>query len=398
MRATPALVLVAAILLISCGGGDAPPPPRTSEPAAVGDTIVIPRGQPVTIGVSAALSGDQTSLGKDIADAADLAVADFGGTLQDHPIRVTRVDDRCTDAEAAVAAARQLIQDATLAGVVGPMCTTGAQAADSIYERARTIHIAVSATRVELSAQGERYFFRTSWRDDAQALMQATYAFAAGAETAFVIDDGGPYGRGLAEAFAAAFEARGGRILARERIILGSTDFAGLARQAQAASAGVVVFEGLNPEGALLIRALREYGYSGTFIGPDSLLNSRDFLQPAGALAELAVITGGSAPDDAFNARFNERFQRLPATPFVLQSHDAVTALLTALRTVAVAESDGGLTIDRDQLAETLRTQRFAGLTGSITFDERGDRRGESARDVGLRIYRVMDGRFVPID
>lgn len=400
VRHLPALLLIAACaLLAACGGGSAvssdPTAPGEPAPAA---SIIIPAGEPITIGVSVALSGDQVSLGSDIADAADLAAADFGGTLKSHPIVIKRLDDGCTDAEKAVQVAHELISDPTLVGVIGPMCTTGSQAASDEYERAGIVHISPSSTRVDLSEKGEAYFFRTAWRDDLQAMLQASHARdALQAKTAIVIDDGDPYAKGLADAFAARFSESGGQVLVRERIARGDVDFVPLAREIVAAAPDLVVFEGLNPEGALIVKALRDGQFTGAFMAPDGVLNIRDFLQVAGPAAEGSILTGGHAPDEAFTTRFNERFQRLPSTPFVLQSHDAVTLLLRAVD--AIADDEGGaLTIERDALLARLRETQFDGLTGRITFDEHGDRRGDRASEVGLRIYRVREGRFEPIE
>lgn len=390
---------VAVALAAACGGSNnaVHSPIPSATPAALND-IIVPAGAPISIGVSAALSGDQMNLGLDITDAADLAATELG-LVRGRSVRIVRMDDRCADAEEAVAVARDLIEREALVGVIGPMCTTGAQAANSVYEAAGVVHISPSATRVDLSAQGERFFFRTTWRDDVQAATQATYAYGAlGAESAIVIDDGDPYGKGLADAFQQEFEARGGRVLTRERIERGETDFSGLVRQILSAEPEIVVYEGLNPEGALLINALREIEYGGVFMGPDGLLSVRDFLQTAGEQAEGAVLTGGPTPDEAFALRFGTAFGRLPGTPFVLQSHDAVGALLSALNAAATDGENGALVIDRQRLAETLRTQTYNGLTGAITFDERGDRVGESAAELGLTIYRVDAGRFVPVE
>jgi ABC-type branched-subunit amino acid transport system substrate-binding protein len=95
--------------------------------------------------------------------------------------------------------------------------------------------------------------------------------------------------------------------------------------------------------------------------------------------------------------RFEERFQRRPSTPFVLQSHDAVTLVLRAIDAVAQRD-ERGLVIDRAALIEELRSIEFQGLTGRIAFDEHGDRRGSRAPEVGLRIYRVAGGVFEPIE
>lgn len=391
---------ISCVLLAACGSPDAETraPTPTAQPTV--DLVTsIGANQPIVIGVSAALSGDQASSGADIADAVELAVADYGGTVAGHPVSVLRLDDGCTDPEMAVAVARSFINERGLAGVVGPMCTTGAQAANSIYEAAALPHVSPTTTRAEISGQDESFFFRTAWRDDVQSLMQARYAREALlADSAFVIDDGDPYGRNLADSFVEQFEDAGGRVLLRERIKRGDTDFSALVRQVLSAAPSVVVYEGFSPEGPLIIKALRDGGYTGTFIGPDGLLNARDFLPTAGPQGEGAVITGGAMPAEDLLLRFTEKFGRPPSTSFVLQAHDAATALLRAIDVVVAADADGAVRVDRARLAEAVRAQEFDGLTGPIAFDERGDRRGTTARELGLTVYRVSNGGFAAIE
>ena len=111
------LSALAALVLLGCGSSSKKPvasPTAAPTPAPV---ITIARGQPIIIAVSAALTGDQQSLGNDIADAADLAISDHGPTLRGHPLQIKRMDDRCTDAEKAAAVARSLAAETTLAGV-----------------------------------------------------------------------------------------------------------------------------------------------------------------------------------------------------------------------------------------------------------------------------------------
>ena len=393
------LALLAAALA-ACGGdggaSDAPTPAPEPQASA---TIEVASEKPVVIGVSVALSGDQQNIGNDLAVAAQMAVDDYGSILGDHFITLSIRDDACTDPGSAVDVANLFSADPSLIGVVGPMCTVGAQAANPLYEEAGVIHIAPVSTRDELSQQGDEFFFRTAWHDSAQAMLQARYLFEdLGGATAVVVDDSEPYGVGLADAFEAAYTDAGGEVIERYRIERGDTDFSGLTRQVLAAAPAAVVFEGLNPEGALVVKALREAGYAGTFMGPDGLLSVRDFIPTAGTAAEGAVLTGGPVADAGFTARFEERTQRLPATPFVLQAYDAVTALLRAAEATLVDGGDGTLTIDRAVLAEAMRNGRFAGLTGSITFDDFGDRRGETAPELGLRVYRIENAGLVLVE
>ena len=99
-----------------------------------------------------------------------------------------------------------------------------------------------------------------------------------------------------------------------------------------------MVFEGLNPEGVLLAKALDENSYAGLFVGPDALLRVREFIVAGAAATDGAIISGGPMPDEAFVAKFRNRFQREPSTSFVLEAYDATTANATA-------ESKAGQTI-----------------------------------------------------
>ena len=384
-------------LLFACGGATTRQPTPTTVATPPPATITVGAGQPIIIGLSAALSGDQASLGNDLADAADLAISDHGGAIKGHSLKVERVDDRCTDAEKATQVARTLLSEAALGGVVGPMCTTGAQAANQIYEAAGVVHISASVTRADLSRQGERYFFRVAWRDDVEGAVQSAYAGTLSIKSVTLIDDGGPYGKALGDAFAAAFEGSGGMVLSRERIDPSAGDFSSLAHQVKSANPDAVVFEGLNPGGVLIVKALHDAAYPGKFIAPDGVLSARDFITSGGPAAEGAIVTGGPMIGDAFAKHFQDRFQRAPGTPFVLQTHDAVTALVMAIETSAVTGADGTLVIDRVKLADTLRAQKLSGWTGSIQFNENGDRRGVTAAEAGLVIYRVVNGRFEPV-
>jgi branched-chain amino acid transport system substrate-binding protein len=371
---------------------------KTASPAPSSSAIQIAQGDDIVVGVSAALSGDQAVLGQDLADAVDLAIEEYGQTIAGHSVSSVRADDGCDDAEMASSAAERLASSAGLVGVIGPMCTTGAQAANDLYEDAGVVHITPSATRDSLSAQGEHLFFRTVWRDERQAEVQAAYAIEElDSDSAVVIDDGDPYGKTLADAFVPAFESGGGTVIARERIERGVTSFDTFARQVLTGDPDLVVFQGLDPEGALLLRDLREAGYDGDFIGPDSLFNARDFVGTGGEATEAAVLTAGPVADQAFVDRFQARFGRVPATSFVLQAYDATRALLEAVAEIA-GEEAGSLSLDPSALAAALRERSATGLTGTVAFDENGDRAGTSPREAGLAIYRVTNGAFEQVE
>ncbi|MBI2724505.1 MAG: branched-chain amino acid ABC transporter substrate-binding protein [Chloroflexi bacterium] len=401
MACATLLLAGAAALVLGCGGGGGArevntTPAQAIDRAAVAEPVVIAPGADIVIGVSAALSGERAVQGVDLADAVELAVADRGGVVKGHKVRVVRMDDACANAEKAVTVARSFVTTDGLIGVVGPMCTAGAQAADRIYEAAGIPHILPAATRSDLAVAGERFFFRTAWRDDAQAATQARYLYdQAGVREVALVDDGEAYGKTLADAFASTFTSLGGTVASRDRMKRGTTDFSSFVDQIKAAPPSAVVFEGLNPEGVLLMKALAEAGFGGAFMAPDGVLSARDFLGVGGRSVEGAYVTGGANPDPAFVERFRQRTNREPSTSFVLQAYDAAGALMAAVDAAAV-DDGGGSRVDRAGLVDALRAGRYAGLTGLVAFDDRGERSDGTTGGGGVVVYRVRDGQFQP--
>lgn len=414
------VAILVALLAAACGGdGDgatptpAPTTPAvtpTSEPAtatpaatvtleATPTPVAIAPGDPLVLGVSAALEGDPAPIGNDILGAVKLAVADFGGELAGHPIEVVAQPDGCDQTAQAVEAATALIATAGLVAVVGPMCSNGALAANPLYEAAFVNHISPYATRSEVSQQGMITFFRTAFQDGAQGVAQAAYLAALGVAEAAVVEDGEPYGEALADAFTEAFSALGGTAR-RLQLLPGDTDFAPLTRPLTAAPPEAVVFEGFNPEAKRFYEALRAAGYEGPFVAAEGAFSLADFIEPLGEQAE-GVVFSGCAPELTEEVRepFEEVNGAAPRTGFVAAAWDAATILLRALQEVAVAGEDGTLTVDPVALNEAIRRTSLAdGLSGPIAFNEHGDRTGTTPAELGVGLCAVQNGLVVPVE
>jgi len=131
--------------------------------------IVIPADEPIVIGVSAALTGPTAGLGTESRDATILGVerwkATNGDQIAGHDIEVRTEDDGCFEADITEQAAERLLRIKGLVGVIGPMCSAGAEAAIPTYAEAGIVAISGSATSTSLTVdQPEgRFFFRTAY-------------------------------------------------------------------------------------------------------------------------------------------------------------------------------------------------------------------------------------------
>jgi branched-chain amino acid transport system substrate-binding protein len=364
--------------------------------------ILIHAGEPIVIGVSAALTGPVGSRGMERRDAAVVGIERWkeanGDQIGGHDIMVYAEDDGCSEADVAAFAAKRLLSKQGLVGVIGPQCSGGSLAAIPVYAGNWTVMISGTATRTDLTTtQPEpKFFFRTAYTNAAQGVLQARYVISQlNAATAWVIDDSEPYGEDLANV-AQRLLKESGRQVTRESIRIGAVDFSELTARIAAANPDVVIFEGFNPEGALLCRQLRDAGYDGPFVSGDAVASTTNFIEPLREQAEGAVFTGGmpTLPEE-FLADYVEIVGHEPDTAFAAHVSDAAYILLDAVAQVAEEQQDGSLVIDPLELREAVSNPRLlVGVSGVIAFDENGDRVG-NAETIGLYMVEVKNGEFV---
>jgi branched-chain amino acid transport system substrate-binding protein len=310
-------------------------------------SLVIPASEPIVIGVSAALTGPTKSLGLDTLDAVVVGIERWKAMNADqiggHDIQVYAEDDGCYEADVTKLAAQRMLNQKGLIGVIGPMCTTGALAAIPVYAEAGVVMISgtITATNVTLMQSEPKFFFRTAYTNAAEGTLQARYAISQlKADTAYVIDDSEAYGEDLADAAQEILEESGLQVT-REHVVEGAVDFSELAALIVADNPDVVIFEGFNPEGALLYRQIRDAGYGGPFVGSDGIASVSDFIEPLGELAEGAVFAGSipTLPED-FLADYIKITGHAPTIPFPGHLADAVHILLDAVAQIAVEQDE----------------------------------------------------------
>jgi len=423
---SPLVIISVAILtlLAACSGdadGDTAPRTVTRDPSA---EFVIEPGEPVIIGVSSALTGSAGERGRQYRNAVVVAVEEWkqlhGNTLGGHEIVVVAEDDGCTATDAAAHAARRHVERPGLAGVIGPQCSAGAAAAIPIYEEAGVIAISGSATSSTLTrGQTNRFFFRTAFRNDYQGVLSGAYASQfVEASTVWIVDDNEAYGLDLAQSIADVLEQIGIGV-SRSSIAQGTVDFSALAAEIAAANPEMVSFAGFNPEAILLLRQLRDAGWTGAYAAGDAVCGSAEceFLAALGDTAEGTAFSGCAIPTSAeFGATFEAVHGDEATASFVPQYVDAARILLDALAIVAVERTDGSLVIDPDTLrANIAATTLSEGYSGTVQFDQNGDRTSVLlsastpsvedpetltvlARALGLAPCFVQDGELVYFD
>ncbi|MGG7565536.1 ABC transporter substrate-binding protein [Rhodovulum sp. DZ06] len=233
--------------------------------------------QSVKIGVLLGYTGPIESLTPDMANGAELALteaSDSGNFLGGTVIEPVRADSTCVDSGAATAAAERLVTSDGVAAIMGADCSgvTGA-VLDAVAIPNGVAMISPSATSPAFTAKEDNgLFFRTAPSDARQGDVLATALTAKGVGEVAVTYTNNDYGKGFADAFSAAFEAAGGKVLATAAHEDGKADYSAEVGALSASGAPVLVVLGyVDQGGAGIVRAALDTGAFDTFAFGDGM-------------------------------------------------------------------------------------------------------------------------------
>ena len=239
----------------------------------------------VTIAHVGPTSGAIAHLGKDNENAATLAVEEInaaGLTIGGKKVTLKLMaEDDAADPKQGTAVAQKLA-DAKVSGVVGHMNSGTTIPASRIYNDAGIAQISPSATNPKYTRQG----FKTAFRvvaDDTQlgGTMGRYAANTLKVKNVAVIDDRTAYGQGVAEEFAKAVVAAGGKIVAKEFTNEKASDFNAILTTIKGKKPDLIFFGGMDAVGGPMMRQMKSLGLNVKFMGGDGIC-SAEFVKLAG--------------------------------------------------------------------------------------------------------------------
>ena len=369
MKAT-LTVLAAAALMVACGKKEeaaAPAAPAAAAPAA---------NEIVKIGHVGPTSGAIAHLGKDNENGARMAIEELnasGLTIDGKKVTLELLtEDDAADPKQGTAVAQKLV-DAKVAGVIGHLNSGTTIPASKLYSDAGIPQISPSATNPKYTRQG----FKTAFRvvaDDTQ-LGSALGKYAVNdlkGKAIAVIDDRTAYGQGVAEEFAKAVEAAGGKVVAKEFTNDKATDFSAILTTIKGKKPDVVFFGGMDAVAGPMLKQMKSLGIKSKFmggdgicstelvkLGGDSIADDQVFCAEAGGVEGEAKV-GMEEFKTKFKAKFNADVQVY--APYV---YDSVKVMVAAM--VKANSSDPA------KYLPELAKSDYKGVTGQIAFDDKGD-------------------------
>lgn len=340
-----------------------------------------PEPQTIQIGLQAPLTGDFAAEGqwaKQSVEVAQELINKKGGVLGKQ-IEIIVADDASNPKDSALAAQKLISQN--LKQVIASYGSSVTAPAADLYDANKVVSVGYGCTAVRLTMDKQRpYFFRTAGRDDTQSEFFAKFAVEVlGAKRIAIMHDNQDYGRGVAEdakKFLQPYLDSGqAELVYYDAITPGESDYSAVVSQIKEINPDVWFFTAYYPEAALLLKQARQAGYTGLFVGNNSV-PTPEFEKIAGVdvikgsihlnepMPQFLTYPASTEFMDAYKAKFNE----MPGSIWAVYAADALNALVAA---IAKAGS-----IDPDAVAQMMRTMTDAqGITGPLMFTERGDRK-----------------------
>jgi branched-chain amino acid transport system substrate-binding protein len=413
-----ALAALAATLTVGACGGDEPDTRELTPARAVEATGCSPieyggEGRPeLLIGVSTILGGQYADHGIQVSQALRMVFGDRDWRAGEYTVGIqvcgetTRAGD-APDPKLCRRTARAFARNRSVVVVLGQHFSGCALEGLPILNAAAggpVPQVSASATYLGLTrsgagvARGEpgrlypsgtRSLIRLAPPDDVSGAAAAVFAKGQGARTVFALDDGVPYGFGVAEAFAEAARRLRLRVAGREQWNPKAQDYRRLADRVRGSGADAVFLGGyVANNGGQLIKDLRAaLGPDAELLGPDGFNNLDGLVEGAGDAAEgfaplIGVLPNKELPDPGreFAERFDERWGARPCC-YAVHAAQAARMMLDA-----IAASDGSR---RQVLAHLFRTPADDSYVG----DFRIDRYGDTTRTT-IGVYRVEGGRL----
>ena len=232
----------------------------------------------IKMGMSLGFTGPLESMAPGMRSGAELAmkeVSDSGLLLDGSTVIPVQGDSTCTDAAAATATVERLITAEGVKGIVGGMCSGEAIASlQNVAVPNGVVMISPSATSPALSTiEDNGLFFRTSPSDARQGEVMAEIMMQKGIKNAAITYTNNDYGKGLADAFAAAFQEKGGTVTVNAAHDDGKADYsAEVAALAAAGGDALVVAGYVDQGGSGVVRAALDTGAFDTFVFPDGMV------------------------------------------------------------------------------------------------------------------------------
>jgi branched-chain amino acid transport system substrate-binding protein len=348
-------------------------------------------GESIHVALSAPITGDWsvygTSFQRSVEMAIDMINAE-GGVLGGRRFRLSVGDTRGNPTQAA-ALARNWTSDETIVAEIGAFSSSSSIAAQPVYNAAGMVQLSPTASHRDF-ANGSPWSFGMVGTQAGEGSFFAAFAYYdLGLRRIAILHINNDWGIDTAKYFSDAFKALGGEIVRTEFFFDGERNFTSVLTRLKNSRADGLFLATFYDDGAAISIERDRLNWDVTVLGPTSMYSPR--LIPLGGESVEGLYTATSffaeKRDPSIRTFVEGYIARYGYRP---NFHDALA--YDAMFVLADAVERAGST-DRGAIRDALaRTRSFPGISGSISFSERGEAEKDYCRLV------VENGRFISLE
>ncbi|MEJ2795607.1 branched-chain amino acid ABC transporter substrate-binding protein [Iodobacter sp. LRB] len=388
------LIAAAILTLGACGKQEAPKEVASQAAAETAQPAASNSGDTVKIAHSAPLTGNNAHFGKDNENGTRMAIdevnAEGGADIGGKKVKFELVsEDDQADPKTATTVAQRFV-DMKVAGIIGHMNSGTTIPASKIYADAGIPQISPSATAVAYTAQGFKSAFRVMSNDAQQGKVLGDFAVKKlAAKKVAIIDDRTAYGQGLADEFEKAAKAAGAEVVKREFTTNQETDFNAILTSIKGAKPDLVFYGGMDAQAAPLKKQAKKLGIAAKIMGGDGT-QTPEFIKLAGADSEGMVSSSPGQSKESmpggteFLTKFKAKFG-VDVNLYAPYNYDATKVMIEAMKKAG--------SVDPAKYLPELHKIEYKGVTGIISFDEKGD-----IKNGPITVYQVKGGKWEVIE
>jgi len=345
----------------------------------------------ITVGINLPLTGADAHDAELIKAGAMLALdeANAKGGVAGYKINVLVLDDGTAtagqyDPAQAATNARKMVSDSNVVAAIGPQMSGSGKAMSPILSQGNLAIVTPSSTNPDITDPkfagqyrpgGKAIYFRTVTTDAFQGPNMANYfAETLKVKSLYVLDDGGAYGVGIADAFQKQAEKRGIKVLGRDQLNPKEADYTTVLTKIKSMNPDALYYGGVAQAGVKVVKQSYDIMPKIVRAGGDGLygaeiLKGAGFPAAEGLYATIAAPNLLENPDakpfvDAFVKKYNQQPENYSIT-----AYDAALVIIDAIKRVA----EGGKEVNRANVRDAIQASKTKTLQGVVSFDDNGD-------------------------
>lgn len=347
-------------------------------------------GDPIYIGISGAYTGADSANSIATRNGAMMAIqeANDRGGIAGLKIATVELNEATANAgqydpAQAAANARKFVSDPRIVALIGPDHSGAGKAMAPILSQGDLATVTPDTTNPDITSPkfahefrpaGKPIYFRTLTTDDYRGPGMARFLIKVlGARTAYVLDDSGGYGVGLADAFAAGARSAGMTIMGRDSLDPKQSDYTTALTKIKAIGPQALFYGGDLQAGVKVAKQSFDIIPQTIKSGGGGLYGG-GFTEQVGFPAAEGWYVALTSPHlegekiAAWQARYQKQWG-VPPIDYSVTAYDAALVVMDAISRVVAS----GKKVDRHAVRDAIQVTNLDTIQGNIQFDQNGD-------------------------